>query len=82
MWAPDLRDNFVDRRISRFLREVHEHALEVADLKAHTRILVVKRRDGWAAEEACRKVSKGCVCGVDPSQSTPLLDDEAFAETG
>lgn len=69
--STDFRASFIDRRISPFLRDSHEYMLEAADLKAHTRILVVECRDGWAAEEARRRVSRGYVCGVD--RSDPML---------
>lgn len=67
MQGPDNRAIFIDGRLSAFLRESHELMLEMANLKAYTRILVVECRDGWAAEEASRRMGRGYVCGVDVS---------------
>ena len=69
----DHRAVFIDDRISDFLRQSHESMLRAARLKAHTRILVTECRDGWAAEEACRRVLRGYVCGVDVSHDMVTL---------
>lgn len=69
MHTPDLRANLIDDRISPFLREAHLSLLDVADLRAGSRTLILECRDGWAAEEAWRRVgpARSQVIGVDVS---------------
>lgn len=66
----DVRASLINDRISPFLREAHQKLLDAAKLKAQSRILLLECRDGWAAEEAWRKVgSRAYVYGVDVSPS-------------
>lgn len=70
---PDLRSNLIDQRISPFLRETQTALLEAAHLKSGTRILFMECRDGWAAEEAWRRIRRGYICGVDASHTMITL---------
>lgn len=66
---PDLRSNLIDRRISPYLREAHASLLDAASLKGGSRALILDCRDGWAAEEAWRRIGRGQVWGVDVSHN-------------
>jgi len=69
----DRRPRDENHRISRFMREVHSLFLDQVPLKAWNRVLSVECGDGWAAEEAWRRMGRGYVCGVDISgQMTEL----------
>lgn len=67
--SADARSTLIDDRISSFLREAHLSRLDAADLRAGSRTLILECRDGWAAEEAWRRVGPGRsqVIGVDVS---------------
>ncbi len=69
----DRRPRDENHRISRFMREVHSLFLDQVPLRAWNRVLSVECGDGWAAEEAWRRMGRGYVCGVDiSSQMTEL----------
>ncbi len=63
----DRRPAGEERRISPFVREMYRLLLDQIELKAWTRVLSVECGNGWAAEEAWRRVRRGYVCGVDIS---------------
>lgn len=79
---PDLRSNSIDQRISPFLREAHTALIEAAGLKSGTRMAVLECRDGWAAEEAWRRVKQGYICGVDASHTMITLAQQYRAVPG
>jgi ubiquinone/menaquinone biosynthesis C-methylase UbiE len=56
-----------DNRLKTFRREMCGVFLDQAQLRAWDRVLAVQSRGGWAAEEACRRLIRGFVCGLDIS---------------
>lgn len=63
----DRRPRSEDARIAPWLREMYRLLLDRARLRAWNRVLSVESGDGWAAEEAWRRLGRGYVCGVDVS---------------
>jgi len=54
-------------RIAPFRREMYRLLLEGVRVRAWDRVLAVESGDGWAAEEAWRRLTRGYVCGLSSS---------------